>query len=163
MLTMKLLMYTFLLLLAPCNSSKTAIDTVPDNSKAMIILKTSACFGKCPIYTLTINGEKKIATFIGEKDTEKIGVYTKAISAKELNDFVEAFEKADFNSMEEEYLGMITDFPFKYITYTNNGKTKKVKERSGAPKALTDLEKMLSDYANSEGWKKTEGSSNSSD
>lgn len=161
---MKLLMYFFLLLIAPCNGSKQLAQTESqDNSKAIITYQTTVCFGRCPIYTLTINGESKSATFIGEKDTEKIGTYTKSISSKELNDFVKAFEDAQFNSLNDEYLGNITDFPIKYITYTNNGKTKKIKERSEAPKALTDLEKMLNNYANSEGWKKTEDSTNSKD
>ncbi|MCX6295949.1 MAG: DUF6438 domain-containing protein, partial [Bacteroidetes bacterium] len=153
-----------LLLIAPCNSSKKITKTAEqDNSKVVIIFQTTACFGRCPIYTLTINGESKIATFIGERDTEKLGTYTKSISNKELSDFKKAFEDSNFNSLNDEYPGTITDFPYKYITYTNNGKTKKIKERSGAPKELTDLEKLLSEYANSEGWKKTEGSSNSKD
>ncbi len=161
---MKILMYAFLLLIAPCNSSKNIAKTPEqNNSKVVIIFQTTACFGRCPIYTLTINGESNTATFIGERDTEKIGTYTRSISEKELSVFVKAFEDSNFNSLNDEYPGTITDFPYKYITYTNNGKTKKIKERSGAPKELTDLEKLLSNYANSEDWKKTEGSSNSKD
>ena len=162
---MKLLMYSFfLLLIAPCNSSKKLAKTDGiDNSKVIIIYQTTPCFGRCSIYTLTINGETKSATFIGEQYTEKMGTYTKPISAKELDTFVKAFEDAQFNSLNDEYLGNITDFPIKYITYTSNGKTKKVKERSGAPEVLINLEKMLNEYANSEGWKKSEDSTNSKD
>ena len=159
-------MYPFLLLfIAPCNNSKKLAESpTNDNSKVTIIYQATPCFGRCPIYTLTINGESKTATFVGEKDTEKIGTYTKAVSKKELDEFVKAFEDAQFFSLNDEYLGNITDFPIKYITYTNNGKTKKIKERSGAPKALTDLEKLLNAYAiNEEGWKKTEDASNSKD
>ncbi|HEY0030177.1 MAG TPA: DUF6438 domain-containing protein [Bacteroidia bacterium] len=161
---MKTLLFSFLLLLAPCNKDKQITSSADaDIDSVVIIFQTTACFGKCPIYTLTINGESKTATFIGEKNTEKIGTYTKVVSKKELADFVEAFEKAGFNSLLDEYPGMITDFPFHYITYTYKGKTKKVKERSGAPEALLTLEKTLSDYANSEGWKKTADSTNSND
>ena len=165
---MKLLMYSFfVLLIAPCNSSKKlakAEDPKCDNSKVMIIYQTTPCFGRCPIYTLTINGETKTATFVGEQHTEKIGTYTRTVSDKELNAFVKTFEDAKFTSLNDDYLGNITDFPIKYITYTNNGQTKKIKERSGAPEALINVEKTLSEYANSvEGWKKTEDSTNSKD
>ena len=104
-----------------------------------------------------------MATFIGTANTEKIGTYTKPITSKELDDFVIAFETAQFYALNDEYLGNITDFPTKYITYTNHGKTKKVKDRSGAPQELAALEKTLNNFANSEGWKKTEDSSNSKD
>lgn len=162
---MKLIIYSlFLLLAAPCNKEKQVAATSDKNNSSVIIsLKTSACFGKCPIYTLTINGESKTAVFNGEQNTEKTGLYSKTISSKELNEFVAAFEKAGFFSLDDEYLGHITDFPIKTITYTKDGKTKKIRERSGAPKELTDLIKMLDAYANSEGWKKTEESSNSKD
>ncbi|MBL0329732.1 MAG: hypothetical protein IPP64_10015 [Bacteroidetes bacterium] len=162
---MKVLLYSFfLLVIAPCNSTKkTAQTPEKDNSKVTIIYKTTPCFGRCPIYTLTINGETKTATFVGQEHTEKIGTYSKAISNAELDAFVKAFEDAQFFTLNDEYLGNITDFPIKYITYTNNGKTKKIKERSGAPKALTDLENSLNAYANSDGWKKMEDASNSKD
>ncbi len=162
---MKLLMYSFfLLLVAPCNNAKKACESpATDNSKVQIIFQTTACFGRCPIYTMTINGETKTATFVGDQHTEKLGTYTKAISSKELDELVTAFETAKFTSLNDEYMGMITDFPVKITTYTNKGQTKKIRSRSGAPEELIHVEKLLSGYANSEGWKKSEDSSNSKD
>src|SRR3989338_4618068 len=96
---MKLLMYSiFLLVIAPCNSSKNVVKTpaeIDKTSKVTIIYQTTPCFGRCPLYTLTINGETKTATFIGDKHTEKIGTYTKAISKSELEVFVKAFERSE--------------------------------------------------------------------
>ena len=148
----------FLVLLAPCNQSKNISSSKTiDNSKVNIVYQCGACFGRCPEYILTISGEKKTATFKGIKNTEKIGTYTKTISDKELSDFVSAFENEKFNSLENEYLGTITDFPIKAISYTNNGSTKLIKERSGAPEVLISLEKLLKEYAESaDGWKKSE-------
>ncbi len=144
-------------MLAPCNNPKQNSSSKKNNSKVVIIYQCGACFGRCPEYILTINGEKKMATFKGIKNTEKIGTYTKKISDAELTDYVSNFEKAKFNSFENEYLGNITDFPIKAISYTNNGSTKLVKERSGAPEMLISLEKKLQAYAeNGEGWVKSE-------
>jgi ferredoxin len=154
---MKLLLCSILFLLAPCNNPKQNSSSKKNNSKVVIIYQCGACFGRCPEYILTINGEKKMATFKGIKNTEKIGTYTKKISDAELTDYVSNFEKAKFNSFENEYLGYITDFPIKAISYTNNGSTKLVKERSGAPEMLISLEKKLQAYAeNGEGWVKSE-------
>lgn len=163
---MKLFIYPILLIfIAPCNSSKNITGSSKSNiPKATIIYQTTPCFGRCPLYTLTISGETNTATFVGTKHTEKIGTYVKSISNEELNAFVKAFDEAQFFSLNDEYLGTITDFPIKYITYSYNGKTKKIKTRSGVPEVLTKLEKRLNDYAVSEeGWKKTEDSSNSKD
>ena len=144
-------------MLAPCNNPKQNSSSKKNNTKVVIIYQCGACFGRCPEYILTINGEKKMATFKGIKNTEKIGTYTKKISDAELTDYVSNFEKAKFNSFENEYLGNITDFPIKAISYTNNGSTKLVKERSGAPEMLISLEKKLQAYAeNGEGWVKSE-------
>jgi hypothetical protein len=162
---MKLFLYSaFILLLAPCNKPKQTADSTPAKEKVIIKFETSACFGRCPIYKMTIDGENKTTTFIGEKYTEKLGTYTRPLKDEELKTFVEAFSKAKFSSMENEYLGPITDFPIKVISYTSGEKTKTVKGRSQEPKELTDLEKMLNEYANTpEGWTKTSDSSNSQD
>lgn len=144
--------------LAPCNKPKNISNSAAtDNSKAIIIYQAGACFGRCPEYTLTITGENKTVVFKGDRNTDKIGTYTKQITDKDLSNFISSFENAKFNSLENEYLGTITDFPIKTITYTNKGNTKSIKERSGAPEALITLEKSLKEYAeNVEGWKKSE-------
>lgn len=157
---MKLLIYSFLILIAPCNGFKKITQT---SNPVIIEYRTSACFGHCPIYTLTIDGEKKLATFIGEKNTDKIGTYTKSISTQELNDFIKAFENAKFNSLDDKYLGTIVDFPHRFIAYTNKGKTKKIEVRSEVPEAITSLEAMLSSFSKSEGWKKAEPAANPKD
>lgn len=156
---MKLILSSiFFLLLAPCNQSKNISSSkIADNSKVTIVYQCGACFGRCPEYILTINGEKKLATFKGIKSTEKIGAFSKPISDAELTNFVSDFEKAKFSSLENEYLGNITDFPIKSISYTNNGSTKSIRIRSGAPEVLNSLDRSLKVYAEStDGWKKSE-------
>ncbi|MBA3706173.1 MAG: hypothetical protein H0W84_09825 [Bacteroidetes bacterium] len=158
---MKTLLYSvFILLLAPCNGSKKTAKTVEtvvnDNSKVLITFQRTPCFGKCPTYILTINGETKTATFKGEQNTEKIGTYTKRVSDAELTQLVAEFEKAKFYSLNDNYLGEITDFPSQITGYSNKGKAKKIEDRSGGPAELLLLEKMLDDFTNSEGWKKVE-------
>lgn len=160
---MKLLIYSaFLLFLAPCNSTKKIASSEQTNNtdKMEIVYQRTPCFGKCPTYIMTISGATKTATFKGESNTDKIGNYTKTMTEAELKTLYDAFEKANFFALNDEYLGVITDFPVKTITYTLNGKTKKVKERHQAPKELTDLEKIIEEVANSSGWTRNENSDN---
>ena len=155
---MKTFLYSvFILLLAPCNSGKKATTTASDNSKLEIVYQRTACFGKCPIYTLTINGSTKTATFKGEQNTDKIGTFSKSMTDDELTQLVNAFESANFNSLNDDYLGTITDFPMVLITYSNKGKTKRIRDRSDAPAELHTLEKILNEFSDTtEGWKKSD-------
>jgi hypothetical protein len=154
-----ILLSSFLFLLAPCNASKKTTVTQTENKSsdpktAVITFHRTVCFGTCPAYTLTINGEKKTATYKGEKNVDKIGEYEKGISESELANFISAFEKHHFFELKDSYSSAATDLPSKVTTYTIDGKTKKVDDMEKAPSDLKELENLLENYANSEGWKK---------
>ena len=157
---MKFILYsTFLLLLAPCNASKktAAADTTKANDKLKTIVITyekTACFGKCPVFTMTISGEKMKVMYNGNSAVDKIGNYEKNITEEELIKLKDAFEKYDFFGMKDEYSSQITDVPNRYVGYTFDGKTKKIKDRYNAPAELKEIEKLLDGIADSEGWEK---------
>lgn len=149
----------FLLFLAPCNSEQKLSSTTPqDYSNIHIVYAETPCYGNCPIYVMTLDGKTMTATFNGEANTEKIGIYTKTISNEEFAQFMSAFEKANFDKLNNEYMGLVPDFPIRETTLTKDGKTKKVRNRSDGPKEMDVLEKVFKDYAVSAGWKKQEGS-----
>lgn len=160
---MKVLLYSvFVLLLAPCNASKNVpASQADDKSKSLrtveFTLQRTACFGKCPVFLLTIDGKTNKATYKGDMNTEKTGTYEKNISDEELGSLVSAFDKADFFGMQDEYnKSQVMDVPSTYISYSVNGKTKKIKDRWEAPSSLKALEKLLDDVAGSDGWNKVE-------
>jgi hypothetical protein len=145
-----------LLLLAPCNSEQKVSSTTPsqDYSTINIVYAETPCYGNCPIYVMTLDGKTMVATFKGEANTEKIGTYTKSISPEEFSQFMSAFEKANFDKLDNEYMGTVPDFPIRETTLTKDGKSKKIRNRSDGPKELDVLEKVFKDYAVSDGWKK---------
>jgi hypothetical protein len=157
-----ILLSSFLFLLAPCNSSKKAIATPADQSAAdntsdiVITYQKTVCFGKCPAFTLTINGDCKLATYKGEMNVDKIGEYEKKISDQELKDIVSAFEKYHFGNLKEAYKNDAMDHPSIFTTLKKGTKTKKVEDMYGAPNDLKAIEKVLDDFSNSEGWMKKE-------
>lgn len=144
-----------LLLLAPCNSEQKLSSTTDDFSKTTIIYAETPCFGECPIFNMTLDGAAMLATYKGEANTSKIGTYTKSISNTEFSRFMEALDKANFNKLDDEYMGRVPDFPIREITVTTNGKTKKVRNRSEAPPELGELEQVFKTFANTDGWNKT--------
>jgi len=162
---MKLLLYsTFLFLLAPCNASKKAASTagttaaVTNNLRTVSFsLQKTACFGRCPMFTLNIDGATNKATYKGDQNVDKIGTYEKKVSDDELQKLVNEFDKRNFFGLQDAYNNQhVTDLPSTYISYSNNGKTKKIQDRFQAPPELKELEKLLEEFGNSEeGWSKT--------
>jgi hypothetical protein len=172
---MKFILYSsFLFLLAPCNGSKKAISTTNSNSTSAsattktntspktqndlrtvsIIYRKTPCFGTCAAFTLTVNGSSNSVTYKGDLNVEKIGNYEKNISDDELTKLVNAFDKKKFFEFKDGYKTPATDIPSKLITYSINGKTKKVEDQQNAPAELKELEKLLDEIADSNGWKK---------
>lgn len=169
---MKFLLYsTFLLFLAPCNGTKKAISTETAKTQkatsagsvkvqeggpktTIITFERSVCFGSCPAFTMTIAAETNKATYVGTSNVEKIGTFEKSFSDEDIAKLKDAFDKAKFFDMENEYSSQISDIPSTYVSLTYAGNTKKIKDKQHAPKELKDLEKMLDDIANSDGWVK---------
>ena len=148
----------FLFVLAPCNAPKNVVNSKAevDNSKVVITYHQSPCFGKCPVFTMTINGANKTIIYSGQSNVSKIGKFTKSIENDSITKLVEAFDNAHFFDLNDKYLGNIVDFPSTTISFTDKDRTKTVEERAVAPKELKVIEKLLSEIANSEGWKKEE-------
>lgn len=170
---MKFILYSsFLFLLAPCNGSKKAASTSNSTSvtatsetntspktqndlkTVSIIYRKTPCFGTCAAFTLTINGSSNSMTYKGDLNVEKIGNYEKNISDEELTKLVNAFDKKKFFGFKDGYTTPATDIPSKLITYSINGKTKKVEDQQNAPPELKELEKLLDEITDSNGWKK---------
>ncbi len=155
---MKTLLYSFfILILAPCNKPQQTAVTKPtkDLSKIIITCRQTACFGKCPVTTFTINGGTKTMTFVGQLNVERLGRYTKPITDKELSEVVEAFDKANFLGFDKEYLSKTSDFPSVVVTYSYDGELKSVTDRQAGPPALQQLELLLRSMANNlQGWTK---------
>ena len=136
-----------------CDGEKGEKYTAPD---ALIEMSKTACFGKCPVYTISIDG-KGNAVYTGKQNVDKIGEYKKTFSAEEVNALIDAFEKSNFWDYEDEYTEKVTDVPTTYISYTRGTKTKKIKDYFGAPDSLKKLENAVEALANAEGWVATSG------
>ncbi len=105
-------------------------------------MSKTACFGACPVYEFKIDGKGK-ATYEGLKFVELEGKHEMDYPPETVNDLFKAFAEADFWSFEDEYTDQIADLPTTYLTFTHDGKTKKIKDYYNAPEKLKALEKKV--------------------
>ena len=119
-----------------------AVVGAQDNkAKPVITLERTACFGTCPIYTISIfeNGD---VVYNGEKFVTVTGEQKSQIDPETVKAMVAAFEKAGYFDWKEAYdTQMVTDLPSAITSVTHNGETHQINHYLGdntAPLALTE-------------------------
>jgi hypothetical protein len=146
------------LLLLACSISL-AQKVEPDQ----ITLERTACFGTCPIYTLTLTADGKV-TFDGKRFTKVTGPASGSITKKAFRGLVSEFKKIGYFSLPDQYWPgtpqcprRVTDMPSANTSLRLNGKTKVVAHYhgcgdSGKLPQLTALENKIDVVAKSEKW-----------
>ena len=136
-----------------CNSTMTPVPN--DIKEVVITLERTACFGVCPVYTLTIYGDGRIV-YEGMRNVRIEGTITTTISEDKIKQLITEFQKIDYFSLKDSYEERnATDMPSAYTSLTVNGKTKTVRHYHGdfnAPKKLTELENKIDLIVNSDEW-----------
>ncbi len=154
--TIKQLFYCiFIFSFVSCNICKHTNKSDKSNNSPIITFQKTACYGKCPVYSLEIF-ENGLIKFIGEKNIDKIGKYKKTISKKEIKELINSFVNVNFFDFKDEYTSKKTDLPTTYISFSYNGNYKKIRDYSDAPKELRKLEKSIEDIVKFENWEKIE-------
>ena len=128
-----------------------------------ITLERTACFGTCPMYTLTIKGDGSVI-FDGKRFTKTTGVATGKIRQDDFRGLVSEFGKINYFSLPDSYTPgtkecprMITDMPSANTSIRVNGKAKSVAHyhgcgTEGALAKLTALEKKIDEVAGTQKW-----------
>ncbi len=136
---------------APEPETELSIDPIIKMSKG-------ACFGKCPVYTLSIAGTGDM-TFEGKRHTIKIGTYSKKLDLETMNELIALFEEYKFMNLRDLYESNVADLPSVSIAYTKDGITKTVVGKQERPDRVLMLQKRLEIIAeSSKGWTLTEAS-----
>jgi len=108
----------------------------------LIEMKRTPCYGSCPVYTIKID-EKGKGLFEGVENVEKTGRFSFSLSKDELMEFENAFQEIDFYRLRNIYDAQVSDLPTTYITYSKDGKRKKIMDYYGAPAELRALENRI--------------------
>lgn len=124
----------------------------------IIAFSKGACFGSCPVYSLTITAAGNMA-FEGKRNTKKIGKYAKKLDLESTNELIALFEEYKFMDLKDLYKSDVADLPSASISYTKDGITKTVVGKLERPDRVHKLQKRLEIIAESnQGWTLTEAS-----
>ena len=140
---------SLLLLITALISCGTKKALIGDNFS--VTMDKGSCFGSCPVYSLNINN-KGYALYEGERFTDKIGKHGMQLPSQKFESIASAFASADMASFDDNYPSSIADLPSTTIAYVNNTLTKRVTGKEERPQKLKDLQAMLEEVAQMEGW-----------
>ena len=148
---MKLLIQVLtVLLLTSCSLFKGQKDQIES-----VKLARTGCYGKCPIYQVTINRDGSIL-YKGDMFVEHIGTYNVNVDF-DFQKFEDLVEASDFFNLQERYMEDVTDIPACGVTVKTGSREKSVLENGGGPRELKviqkEIDKLLSN-ADDADWKK---------
>lgn len=126
------------------------------NAAGMVMtLHRTGCYGSCPAYEVEIHGDGTVL-YKGTAFVVVAGEHQDHISSEQVEEIVEAFRKADYFSLKDQYRYMVTDNPT-YVTSFRVDQIKKtvtdyVGDEAGMPQAVTDLEETIDRIAGTVKW-----------
>ncbi len=150
-------MKSFVLLFATaallsCASTKHT-DIVLSANNPVISIDRSACFGSCPVYSMTLRGDG-YASYIGKMHVDRIGHYRAKVDEQTLQFLAAELKRIDYFAMKDNYDAMVTDVPTITVNCTLNDSTKTIVDRFGAPTELREFENTLDSVAKTIKWMK---------
>lgn len=142
-----------------CRSTNDINDTGVnlDTGRIAIYLERGICFGRCPVYNLTVYGSGK-AVYAGEQNVKFQGTFEKQFDPETLNEIYELADALGYFDLEQEYRNPhLTDFPTVRSAVNNGSRSNKVLRYTDTPPAeLLRLEEKIDALFSPDGsWKKT--------
>ncbi len=121
----------------------------------VMTLSRSGCFGTCPAYSVEIHGDGTVL-YKGRMYVVVNGEHRDRLSPEQLSEILEAFRKADYFSLNDEYSYAVTDCP----TYTTSLQVDKISKsvrdyvgaEMGMPESVSNLEEAIDRVADTRKW-----------
>ena len=135
-----------------CVCSRTGLaqtETIP--ADFLIKLERTACFGTCPVYSVTIDAQGNVV-YEGTSSVSVEGRQTDRIPASAVNALLATAERIGFYDLRDSYRAPITDLPTTFVTMTANGRTKRIEDYFSAPPGLKELERQIDEAARTARW-----------
>lgn len=126
---------------------------LPKNSKSILKIEKSRCYGECPVYHAVLK-EKKWIEFYPKANTEIKKASFSKIKKSEFISLLNIIKSISIDSLKNEYDNkFLMDIPSTYLTFYDGKKEKKVKVRANAPEKLRILIKTFDEIIKSSDWK----------
>jgi hypothetical protein len=116
-----------------------------------ITLRRTICFGECPDYTVSIDGDGNV-TYEGRRFVRVTGKQVARIDRTAVQTLLDEFERIEFFSLKDKYTAQITDLATTYVTLVLGDRSKTVEDYHGAPAALRDLERRIDEATGVQRW-----------
>ncbi len=110
--------------------------------KIIFILATTACYGTCPVFEMSVF-ENDSLVYNGENYVKVKGQISKKLAKGTVEKLQKQFRNANFFELKNVYEMNVSDLPTTYISFTDNEKTKKIKDYACSPETLKQLEALL--------------------
>ena len=132
-----------------------AAPAVRPDSKVIITLERTVCYGTCPAYKVTVSTDG-IIFFDGGSYVVATGRHTDGVDPAEVRNLAKKFVAADFYSMDASYEASVTDNPTYILSIEIDGHKKTVEDYVGSwvgmPEVITDQEDDVNAIARTERW-----------
>ena len=133
----------------------------PSPAEGHLSLERGACFGSCPVYTVTLERSGEII-FVGRRFVADTGTHTATIPAARADSLFRELDAAGWFGFADRY-GMgepgcdrfATDLPSVVTEVRMDGRTKRVEHDygcTGAPSKLGDLERRIDEVTGVKRW-----------
>jgi hypothetical protein len=132
-----------------------------DVPRTSVTLERTACYGRCPVYTVRLSGDGTVA-FHGERFTATSGDAAGKVPREWVAALVREMNAAGYWSLGESYAAgsaacpnSPTDLPSEIITLTAGGRSKRVEHYracSGAPASIAAMASRIDQIAGTEKW-----------
>lgn len=101
-------------------------------------LNTTSCMGPCPVFELSIYGDKTLF-FKGEENTSLKGEHKKTLTDEQFEALLGIIESADWANLDDTYKSNMLDLPTQNFSYNRNGLKKKVSRYGDAPESISTM------------------------
>lgn len=139
--------------LAACKSSK---KTAENLNAPFVELKTSGCFGFCPVFRLTFFGNRHVE-FEGINFTAQTGIKTFELTADELTKLRAKVAATNVWQYPDRFESTIQDAPGATITVWDGERKKSTQGTMDRPQALLDLQALMTQLGENHGLNLTRG------
>jgi len=132
-------------------------EVPPDTT---IRLERTICFGECPAYSVTIDAHGNV-TYDGKQFVRVDGRQTDRVPPSAVRGLLDTAERIGFFQLHPAYRTirnpdgsetMVTDRPTTFVSVTSGGRSKRIEDYLGAPKALREFERDIEAAARTKRW-----------
>jgi hypothetical protein len=133
-------------------------EVPPDTN---IRLERTSCFGECPVYSVTIDAHGNVV-YDGQNFVRIKGRQSDRIPVTKVRSLLDTADRIGFFDLDTQYRtirnpdgsvsGTITDLPTTFVTVTSAGRSKRVEDYFGTPKALRGFEREIDTAARTSRW-----------